>query len=558
MLTVAGGGPGVFSWVVPGPPAAAAAAASLSRARARACSARPRRTPFSPTELSTFSESPWASWLDRLAREQPSHPLAAAADPPDAFLQMLGRKGEVSEASVLHALATGGGSSEVRGVDLSGVRGTHAERVAATRAAIAEAPDVIYQAPLMGGGFFGVADFLVRADAPCGGEAAAEAEAGSGTDDAVSARYAVWDAKLARQPRPSQVLQLCCYAEMLAPLQGGAVAPHVGLVLGATPLRLPTAAYLAVYRRTRDRFLAAQAGFDPAAMPEPPAPRAPTGRWSGLAAAQLEERDDLRLVARLSRKQAAGLQAAGVRTVEQLAARVDSPPEVGGVPPAVVRRLCRQAALQLTGRRAAEGTPPPYELLGGACARAVGLGALPEPHAADAFFDLEGFPFAALPSDGMTLGLDKLLGLASAEGGAGGDGGAAEGGAAALGRAGGREYLWGISTRPNPGRGGEESYLAWWAHSEQEEREALISCVDWITARRRAHPDMHVYHYGMYEVSVLRRLAGRYGVREAEVDEILRSGTLVDLYEVVRHSLLLGEPRYDEIRGWQSSSLPRG
>ena len=55
---------------------------------------------------------------------------------------------------------------------------------------------------------------------------------------------------------------------------------------------------------------------------------------------------------------------------------------------------------------------------------------------------------------------------------------------------------------------------------------------------------MHVYHYGAYEVSALRRLAGRHGTREEIVDGLLRSGVLIDLYEVVRHGLLLGEPSY--------------
>ena len=30
----------------------------------------------------------------------------------------------------------------------------------------------------------------------------------------------------------------------------------------------------------------------------------------------------------------------------------------------------------------------------------------------------------------------------------------------------------------------------------------------------------------------------------SQVDELLRSNAMVDLYEVVRHALLVGEPRY--------------
>lgn len=217
---------------------------------------------WSPSDLTLYAESPWASWLERLAREHPAHPLAKKVDPPDDFLQMLGRKGAESEAAVLRSLQDRCGDAIV---DLSALRGPPEDRVAATRAAIAEGPPVVYQAPLMGGGFFGVADFLVRID--------------DGREGA-PARYMIWDAKLGREPRPSQALQLCCYAEMLAEQQGAPVE-RVGLVLGATPLVLRVTSFDALYRRTRARFLAAQAAFDPNdELPPPPgAPRPHTRVW---------------------------------------------------------------------------------------------------------------------------------------------------------------------------------------------------------------------------------------------------------------------------------------
>ena len=48
---------------------------------------------------------------------------------------------------------------------------------------------------------------------------------------------------------------------------------------------------------------------------------------------------------------------------------------------------------------------------------------------------------------------------------------------------------------------------------------------------------MHVYHYAPYEPTALKRLMGRYGTREAEVDRLLREGVLVDLLRAVRQSL---------------------
>ena len=45
---------------------------------------------------------------------------------------------------------------------------------------------------------------------------------------------------------------------------------------------------------------------------------------------------------------------------------------------------------------------------------------------------------------------------------------------------------------------------------------------------------MHVYHYAAYEKTALLRLAGRHGVGEDAVDQLLRDGVLVDLYPPVR------------------------
>ena len=89
-------------------------------------SSAPRPPPryYSPTDMTTYVESPWVSWLDRLAAEEPSHPFVSARDPPDAFLEMLGRKGAESEAAVLRALVQ---SSEIEVVDLSQARGSPEE-----------------------------------------------------------------------------------------------------------------------------------------------------------------------------------------------------------------------------------------------------------------------------------------------------------------------------------------------------------------------------------------------------------------------------------------------
>ena len=48
---------------------------------------------------------------------------------------------------------------------------------------------------------------------------------------------------------------------------------------------------------------------------------------------------------------------------------------------------------------------------------------------------------------------------------------------------------------------------------------------------------MHVYHYGGYESGAVKRLMQRHHTREDEVDQLLRGGVFVDLFNVVRQGI---------------------
>ncbi|MGK4422313.1 hypothetical protein ACSLVQ_29105, partial [Klebsiella pneumoniae] len=82
-----------------------------------------------------------------------------------------------------------------------------------------------------------------------------------------------------------------------------------------------------------------------------------------------------------------------------------------------------------------------------------------------------------------------------------------------------------------------ERYGALWAHTFDEERAALERFLDMVAVRREQFPDMHIYHYAPYEPTHLLTMAARYGVREGDVDRLLRDGVFVDLYPVVRRAL---------------------
>src|SRR5690606_2711412 len=324
----------------------------------------------------------------------------------------------------------------------------------------------------------GHADFLRKVDRPSGRWAWS---------------YEPEDTKLARQVKPSAVLQLCHYAEQVARLQGRE-PEEVHVVLGGQArASIHLAEVAADYRTTKARFLAAL-GSESETYPEPVGHCA-VCRWSEVCERQWEDDDHLCRVAGLSREQARKLTAAGVRTLTELATAGDDL-AVPGIGPATLVRLPRQARLQHA--RGDAPRPPVEPILPVEADR--GLAALPAPSPGDLFYDIEGDPYVG--DDGL-------------------------------------EYLHGIGgLEPD----GSFAYRAFWGHTPDGERRPFGALVDLIVERRRQHPDLHVYHYAPYEPTALGRLMGRYGTREDELDDLLRGEVFVDLYRVVHQGLAIGSP----------------
>ncbi|TAM85450.1 TM0106 family RecB-like putative nuclease, partial [bacterium] len=130
----------------------------------------------------------------------------------------------------------------------------------------------------------------------------------------------------------------------------------------------------------------------------------------------------------------------------------------------------------------------------------TGLEALPVPDEGDVFFDMEGDPLYAADH--------------------------------------GLEYLFGVYVPA------DDSYKAFWARSDRDERKAFEGLVDFLEDRRARFPRMHVYHYAPYEKTALCRLMGQYNSRQDVIDAYLRQGVFVDLFAVVRQALRISQPKY--------------
>jgi len=318
---------------------------------------------LSPSDLNAYLACPHLTALElRVARGGLARPFR-----PNPHASLIREKGELHEQAFLRRLRDEGRHVTViergEGADLE-------QAALETEAAMAAGADVIYQAALVDGDWRGLADFLVRVDAPSG--------LGSWS-------YEVLDTKLARYARPEHVLQLCFYTEQVERIQG--LRPARMSVVGGTGEveSFRPDDYLAYYRTLRRRFAATIAG----AAETYPWPVEHCGLCDFLACCQArwEADDHLTLVAGVSRLQAERLAAFGIGTLEALA--LTSPEtRVPRVRPATLERLQHQASLQLLRRRRGEHR---VDLLPVEDDRGFAL--LPEPSPGDVWLDLEGHPW---------------------------------------------------------------------------------------------------------------------------------------------------------------------
>ena len=109
---------------------------------------------FSPSDLITFLESPFASYMDRLLLEDKNQ--SAFLDPKDAMLKNLQNKGYEHEDAFLSSLIS-------EGKNVVQIKNAHNDvMLVQTKEAMIKGFDVIAQANMQLDNFGGIADFLIK------------------------------------------------------------------------------------------------------------------------------------------------------------------------------------------------------------------------------------------------------------------------------------------------------------------------------------------------------------------------------------------------------------
>ena len=449
-------------------------------------------TVYSATDLVGFLACEHLTTLDRAAVLG----KLSAEERVDEELDVLRERGEEHERRYLAYLQEQGRVVvEGRHPKAAGAGLTKRQRLEAdaelTRRLMHQGADVIYQASLFDGTWRGYADFLLRVSGPSAlGEH----------------HYEVADTKLARKTKGGALLQMCVYSELVGRIQDR-MPTEMHVALGGSGHQVDSHRlddYLAYYRSVKRRFEAAVALDQPLAYPLPvtpePVSHCEVCRWSPNCTVLRRRADHLSFVASMRTDQARRLTDAGIGTLTALATLGQPLPQIDKLADATIAALHQQARLQFESR---ELPAPNYEFLPVEPNR--GLTWLPPPSRGDLFFDMEGDPFAE--EDGL-------------------------------------EYLFGVWDPSQPTNDGQPTFHRWWAHSRAEEKLAFEDFVDFVMARWRTDPAMHVYHYASYERGRLGMLSTRHATREAEVDRMLRGELFVDLYKVVRQGLRIGLESY--------------
>ncbi|MDE2695530.1 MAG: TM0106 family RecB-like putative nuclease, partial [Chloroflexota bacterium] len=269
------------------------------------------------------------------------------------------------------------------------------------------------------------------------------------------------------------------------------------------------AAYSRLVAREFEAFLGGELTFPVETQPEP-VDHCGVCRWNDRCRDEWRAQDDLSLVAGLSSRQRHALHAIDVTTRTGLAEPAEPLPDrLDSAGREALARIQAQAAIQVRGERLgrtiAERVEPARDREGKLVSNR-GLLMLPEPSPGDLFFDIEGDPF---------FESEEVDGI---------------------------DYLFGIVEPGRPDAEGQPGFHGIWSIEDgtvttRAEQRAFEAFIDLVVDRLKSDPKLHIYHYAPYEPTAVKRLAGRYGTREEEVDSLLRGGVFVDLYRAVRQGI---------------------
>ena len=301
--------------------------------------------------------------------------------------------------------------------------------------------------------------------------------------------FEIWDTKLARSVSTKMLIQLGKYSMMLGAAQGS-MPEYLHVVLGDGRRESFRVDEITPFVRAFERkFTADIRSADFPTRPEPVKHCDVCARREHCEERWIDE-DHLSLVWNLDKRTRRLLEDAGITTVRQLAA-TGVGVEVPGLKRSVFEDTVAQAALQVRGRAAGELI---YELR--RPEPATGYSVLPRPRPSDLFLDFEFNDLEVIAGDVRGKGRPSRF-----------------------------AYLFAVAEASDPERPTVETF---WADTTSAEKANILALARRIATARALDREMHVYHWGSVDRSIMRTLLEYHGVKR--IDFILDA--FVDLYAI--------------------------
>lgn len=302
--------------------------------------------------------------------------------------------------------------------------------------------------------------------------------------------YEVIDTKLSSNTRAGTILQIALYSEIIGEIQG--ILPEFMYVKNPDEeLDYRVNDYIAYLRLIKRRLN--DAIEDPLETYPDPCSHCDICDWWEHCNKIRRNDDHLSFIAGMGSSQIKEVKSQGIHTLEAMAEMplpVPFKPKKGSKD--TFTKLREQARVQKECRTVQK---PVYEVL--ERKPATGFYNLPAPSKGDIYLDFEGDPLVE-PS--------------------------------------GLEYLFGWVF--------QDQYYHIWVHNMDEEKAALVKFIDFVFEKKGQFPDLHIYHFAPYESAALKRMMGKYAVKEDEIDHLLRTQKFVDLHRVLKQSIRAGVERY--------------
>ena len=448
---------------------------------------------------------------DVLAKLKPYEDEIAEAKLLGEDTSLAQKYGLIFEEALIQELLSSAGEDVVRRPSVDG-------DIKETIALMESGTPIIYQGGLKrqfeGTLFSGRPDFIVREDWELlfvDGRLAAQVRA----DASGSTKYTAWDAKYGGHAKPAYLLQVGLYVDALEAIGFKAEGVRHGLILGSRTIdTFEEIEIVPAMRLARTKIVSIVADAKAAELSGnlsefsaesmqwhcPSKANCDICEYPNLCSDDRLATDDLVQVANISQSQIAKLVSAGITTMHELAVATDEQR-----PPRLTEETYNKVRLQAKAQveSIASGKPVHYIM------DDPMIQFLPPRSELDVFFDFEGFPYFTERG-----GLEYLFG----------------------------NYVWGKGV--NEGVPLDSLFTEFWAHDREQEKVAFSEFMTWALDRMNRDPNAHIYHYASYEATALKRLALRHGIFEQEVSWLLATERLVDMFNIVRNSLIVGEESY--------------